>query len=277
MNHFYFLIICLIGSLKGKNAYDSLLEWGLNNSLQIAEILGMRYISENNKTYYAKEDMPDQALIMKIPSSLILNLDKALELLNNKKLNKLYSEYQKTEFKISLSFLPANSEQSFLSYLMYLVTHHKKQYKKTKFYKYFRHLFNTFETNLDNYPIFYNKQQLKLIQGSISYTNILFMREQFKEEYNQLEHLYKQQNLYSDEYINFRVLTLAKSINLRNVSSIIPFADMFVSDPIDYNVNLFFNETTKEVYVYTTKEIKKGDILKIDYMPINQNHLLFYQ
>ena len=263
MNHFYFLIICLIGSLKGKNAYDSLLERGLNNSLQIAEILGMRYISENNKTYYAKEDMPDQALIMKIPSSLILNLDKALELLNNKKLNKLYSEYQKTEFKISLSFLPANSEQSFLSYLMYLVTHHKKQYKKTKFYKYFRHLFNTFETNLDYYPIFYNKQQLKLIQGSISYTNILFMREQFKEEYNQLEHLYKQQNLYSDEYINFRVLTLAKSINLRNVSSIIPFVDMFVSDPIDYNVNLFFNETTKEVYVYTTKEIKKEDILKM--------------
>ena len=87
MNHFFFLIICIIGSLKGKNAYDSLLEWGLNNSLQIAEILGMRYISENNKTYYAKEDMPDQALIMKIPFSLILNLDKALELLNNKKLN----------------------------------------------------------------------------------------------------------------------------------------------------------------------------------------------
>ena len=117
MNHLLFLIICILGSLQGKNTYDYLLEWGLNNSLMISNKLGMRYTNENNKTYYAKEEIPEHTLIMNIPFNIMLNIDNALELLNNKKLNKLYSEYQKTQFEISVDFLPASLDQSFLSYL----------------------------------------------------------------------------------------------------------------------------------------------------------------
>lgn len=264
MNHLFFLIICIIGSLKGKmsyHAYDDLLDWGLNNSLKIAEALEMRFTNENNKTYYAGEDIPEQSAIMVIPSDLILSVDNALELLNNKKLNKIYSEYQKTEFEVKAVFLPAIPEQSFLSYLMFLVTHYKKQYKKTKFYKYFHYLLDTFETNLDSHPIFFNKEQTEILKKSYSFVDTLLMTRQFTEEYNTLEHLNKKDNVYLDEYLRFRVLTLEKSINVENVSSIIPFIDMFETDPVDYNANLYYNKTSKEMYVYATKDIKKGDIL----------------
>ena len=96
----------------------------------ISNKLGMRYTNENNKTYYTKEEILEHTLIMNIPFNIILNINNALELLNNKKLNKLYSEYQKTQFEISVGFLPASLDKSFL---IYLVIHHPKHYKKTKF------------------------------------------------------------------------------------------------------------------------------------------------
>ena len=261
MNHLIFLIICFLNSLIGKNNYDFLLEWGLNNSLMISNKLGMRYVSENNKTYYAKEEIPEDSLIMNIPFEIILNINNALELLNSKKLNKLYSEYKKNEFEISVGFLPASVDQSFLSYLIYLVNHRQKQYKKSKFYQYFQYLINSFETNLDNYPVFYNKNQLRLLQGSLAFMESTLMKELFKEEVDKLEHIHKQKEIDFDEYLRFRTLTITKSLNISNVTSIIPFIDMFANDPIDFNVNFKLNETNNNLYVFTTKKVKRGDIL----------------
>ena len=263
MNHLIFLIICFLNSLIGKNNYDFLLEWGLNNSLMISNKLGMRYVSENNKTYYAKEEIPEDSLIMNIPFEIMLNINNALELLNSKKINKLYSEYKKNEFEISVGFLPASLDQSFLSYLIYLVNHRQKQYKKSKFYQYFQYLINSFETNLDNYPVFYNKNQLRLLQGSLAFMESTLMKELFKEEVYKLEHIHKQKEIDFDEYLRFRTLTITKSLNISNVTSIIPFIDMFANDPIDFNVNFKLNETNNNLYVFTTKKVKRGDILYI--------------
>jgi len=164
MNKQVFLIIVIFNFINSKNNYDYLLEWGKNNSLFISDKIEMKYASENNKTYYAKDDIKENTLIMSIPFKIMLNIDNALELLNNKKLKKLYSEYKKDKFEISVGFLPASLDQSFLSYLIYLVNHKQKHYKKTKFYQYFHYLIDTFETDLDRFPIFYNKNQLDLLK-----------------------------------------------------------------------------------------------------------------
>ena len=263
MNHLIFLIICFLSSLYGKNNYDYLLEWGKNNSLLISNKLGMRYTNENNKTYYALEEIPENTLIMDIPFKIMLNINNALEMLHSKKLNNLYKEYQKDIFEISVGFLPASLDQSFLSYLLYLVNHRQKHYKKNKFYQYFQYLINSFETNLDNFPLFYNKNQYRLLQGSLAFMESTLMRELFKEEVDKLEHIHKQKEIDFDEYLRFRTLTITKSLNISNVTSIIPFIDMFANDPIDYNVNFKLNETNNNLYVFTTKKVKRGDILYI--------------
>ena len=263
MNHLIFLIICFLSSLYGKNNYDYLLEWGKNNSLLISNKLGMRYTNENNKTYYALEEIPENTLIMDIPFKIMLNINNALEMLHSKKLNNLYKEYQKDIFEISVGFLPASLDQSFLSYLLYLVNHRQKHYKKNKFYQYFQYLINSFETNLDNFPLFYNKNQYRLLQGSLAFMESTLMKELFKEEVDKLEHIHKQKEIDFDEYLRFRTLTITKSLNISNVTSIIPFIDMFANDPIDYNVNFKLNETNNNLYVFTTKKVKRGDILYI--------------
>ena len=263
MNHLIFLIICFLSSLYGKNNYDYLLEWGKNNSLLISNKLGMRYTNENNKTYYALEEIPENTLIMDIPFKIMLNINNTLEMLHSKKLNNLYKEYQKDIFEISVGFLPASLDQSFLSYLLYLVNHRQKHYKKNKFYQYFQYLINSFETNLDNFPLFYNKNQYRLLQGSLAFMESTLMKELFKEEVDKLEHIHKQKEIDFDEYLRFRTLTITKSLNISNVTSIIPFIDMFANDPIDYNVNFKLNETNNNLYVFTTKKVKRGDILYI--------------
>ena len=263
MNRILFLIICILNSFNSKNNYDYLLEWGKNNSLFISDILSMKYISENNKSYYAKEDIPENTLIMNIPFKIMLNLKSALDLLNSKKFNKLYTEYKKDEFKISIDFLPFSLDQSFLSYLIYFVNYHQKHYKKNKFYKYFHYFFDTFESNIDSFPVSYNKYQLRLIQGSVALRESTLMKDLFKEEVDKLEHKHNQNSIDFDEYLRYRSLTIAKSLNISNSSCIIPFIDMFVGDPIDFNVDYKLNETNNNLYLYTTKKVRKGDILYI--------------
>jgi len=261
MNKLVFLIIVIFNFINSKNNYDYLLEWGKNNSLFISDKLEMKYSSENNKTYYAKDDIKENTLIMNIPFKIMLNIDNALELLNNKKLKKLYSEYKKDKFEISVGFLPASLDQSFLSYLIYLVNHKQKHYKKTKFYQYFHYLIDTFETDLDRFPIFYNKNQLELLKGSLSLMESTLMKELFKEEVHNLEYKHKQKSIDLDEYLRFRTLTITKSLNISNITSIIPFFDMFEDDPIDFNVNFKLNETNNNIYIFTTRKVKRGDIL----------------
>jgi len=261
MNKQVFLIIVIFNFINSKNNYDYLLEWGKNNSLFISDKIEMKYASENNKTYYAKDDIKENTLIMSIPFKIMLNIDNALELLNNKKLKKLYSEYKKDKFEISVGFLPASLDQSFLSYLIYLVNHKQKHYKKTKFYQYFHYLIDTFETDLDRFPIFYNKNQLDLLKGSLSLMESTLMKELFKEEVHNLEYKHNQKSIDFDEYLRFRTLTITKSLNISNITSIIPFFDMFEDDPIDFNVNFKLNETNNNIYIFTTRKIKRGDIL----------------
>ena len=261
MKHLFFLIIGIFALLNSKTTYDYLLEWGLNNSLIISDKLGMRYINQNNKTYYAKDEIPEHTIIMDIPFEIMLNIDNALDLLNSKKLNKLNAEYKKAQFDVSVGFLPASQDQSFLSYLIYLVNHRQKHYKQSNFYQYFKYLLDTFETNLDSFPIFYNNNQLKLIKGSLAFMEILLMKELFNEEVQKLENTYKQKNINLDEYIRFRTLTITKSLNISNVTSIVPFIDMFATDPIDYNVNFRLNDSNNHLVVFTTKKVRRGDIL----------------
>ena len=184
---YHFIFIISISSFLSKTPYDDLLSWGKNNSLFISDKLGMRYINENNKSYYALDDIPENTLIMNIPYELMLNSAGALKLLENKKLEKIYAEYKKLKFGIEVGFLPASLEQSFLAYLLYYVTSKPKYYKKTKFYNYFHYLIDTFETDMDSFPVFFSPSQFRLLQGSLASLETTLLKELYNEEATKLK------------------------------------------------------------------------------------------
>ena len=263
-NFFYFFLLTkLLLFSNSKTPYDYLLDWGKNNSLFISDKLGMRYINENNNSYYALDDIPENTLIMNIPYDLMLNREKAFKLLENKKLEKTYEEYKKLKFSVDIGFLPASLEQSFLAYILTYVTTRPKYYKKSKFYSYFHYLIDTFETDLDSFPLFYSQSQLRLLTGSLALIETTLLKELYNEEISKLKQVNENKRIDIDEFMRYRTLSTIKTLNISNQTSIVPFIDMFENDPIDYNVNFKLNETTNDLFLFTTHPIHRGSTLYI--------------
>ena len=252
-----------------KNDYDILLEWGKNNSLVISDKIEMKYISENNKTYYAKEKIFKDEVILIIPDAITLNIKNALRLYG-KKGKKLYKEFRSYFDEFKNDFM---SDQVFLAYLMYKVNKNDKL-KSNNFYKYYQYLFKTFESNLDSFPIFYTREQLYFIQFTSLMHSIDFIKDIYKVEIDIFESKLKKE-IIKDDYYVFRTYSSSKSFNISGHSVIVPFVDMFNKHPTKYNLKV---ESTENITrVIATKDILPSEKLyiKYDYLT-NQNALTLF-
>ena len=275
----FLLTLIIVGtlinnSLSKSNDYERLLEWGKNHSVFISDKLAMNYTSENIKNFYAKEEISKNETLIIIPKELILNIETALNLLG-KKSSKLYEKYKNENFEFTNQFIQYRIQQSFLAYLMYAANKHKSG--KNKFYSFFKYFFNTLETNLDNFPIFYNSEQFNLLTSSLLGNEIFQTRALFEEEYSILNQKVLSKGLDYDEYMRFRTYTLSKGHNITGICTIIPFVDILDVHPTKYNLKLKFDLDDYGAKVVATKKIKTNRrlMVKIDSMQ-NSNMLIFY-
>ena len=265
--------VILISHINSKTTkdYDLLLEWGKNHSVFISDKIGINYTSENLKNFYVKEDIDKNETIMIIPKELILNIKSALNLYGQKT-KKLYEKYKKEKFEYVNSFLPYRIQQSFLSYLMYQGNKHDN-----KFHKYFQYFMNTFESNLDSFPIFYNSEQFNLLTMSQFGNEIFQTKTLMEEEYNILDQKVLSKGLDYDDYLKYRTYTLSKGKNITGLCSLIPFVDILDIHPTKYNLKLDFNLSDYGVKVISTKKIKMKRRLRLKIDPMqNSNSLVFY-
>ena len=251
--------------------YDLLLEWGKNHSVFISDKIGINYTSENVKNYYVREEIEKNETIMEIPTELILNLKTALDLYGPKT-KKLYDKYRKEKFEYVNDYLPYRIQQSFLAYMMYQGNKHNN-----KFHKFFQYFMNTFETNLDGFPIFYNNEQFNLLTMSQFGNEIFQTKTLFEEEYSILDQKVLSKGLDYDEYLKYRTYTLSKGRNMTGLCTLVPFVDILDIHPTKYNLKLDFNLDDYGVRVISTKKIKakRRLRLKVDSMQ-NSNSLIFY-
>ena len=249
-----------------KNDYDALLEWGKNNSLVISDKIEMKYISENNKAYYAKEKIFKNEVILIIPDAITLNIKNALRLYG-KKGKRLYKEFRAYFNESKNDFM---SDQVFLAYLMYKVNKNDKL-KSNNFYKYYQYLFNTYESNLDSFPIFYNREQLYFIQFTSLMHSIDFIKDIYKAEIDIFENKLNKE-IIKDDYYVFRTYSSSKSFNISGHSVIIPFVDMFNKHPTKFNLKV---EATENITrVIATKDILPSEKLYIKYDYLTNHNAL---
>ena len=257
---------------KSTKDYDLLLEWGLNHSVFISDKIGINYTSENVKNFYVKADIDKNETIMIIPPELVLNIKSALNLYGPKT-KKLYDKYKKEKFEYVNDFLKYRIQQSFLAYL--LLTGEK--HTNNKFHKYFQYFTNTFESNLDNFPVFYNNEQFNLLTMSQFGNEVYQAKMIYEEEYSILDQKVLTKGLDYDEYLKYRTLTLSKGTNITGLCSLIPFVDILDIHPTKYNLKLSFNMSDYGVRVYSTKKIKmkRRLRLKVD-AGQNSGSLIYY-
>ena len=264
------ILFILISLTFQKNDYELLLEWGKKNSLEISHKLQMIYISENNKTFYTKEKIVKNEILLKIPKSITLNIENALNLYG-KKAKKLYGEFISKCLEYKINFM---CEQPFLSYMMYRVNKSNKT-RNNNFYKYYQYLFNTYESNLDSYPIFYSFEQLYLIQYTSLAYSIDYLKKVYAGEMEIFENDLKLKKINKDDYYVFRTFVSSKSYNNSGHAYIIPFIDMFNKHPTKYNLKVEAdNEITS---VIATRDISPSETLLIncEYLT-NQNALTLF-
>ena len=211
---------------------------------------------------------------MIIPTDLVLNIETALKHFGPKT-KKLYEKYQNQNFEYVNDFLKYRIQQSFLAYLMYAGNRHKTE--KNKFYQYFKYYFNTLETNLDSFPIFYNNEQFGLLTSSLFGNEIFQTRALLDEEYSILDQKVLTKSLDYDDYLRYRTYTLSKGNNITGLCTIIPFVDILDIHPTKYNLKLQFDLDDYGVKVIATKKIKTNRKLMVKITSMqNSNSLIFY-
>jgi hypothetical protein len=260
-----FLFVLLQYSLlaefqNNQNNYDLLYEWGRNNSIYISYKIAMNYTNENIKNYYVNENIDSGETIISIPKNILLNLNSALKL-SNKKIQKQYENYKKENLNSDHNIYEVREDRKEYSFLAFLMTiANEKKSKKNKFYQFYKYLFNTYETNLEAFPIFYNSQQIKFLLFSLYGKGVMQTKTMIEEEFSVLQRNYKA-DLDLEEYMKYRLFTINKVFNVVGVNYLIPFIDIFEKNPKNYNLKLNYSSNDGTINLIATKDIKINDKL----------------
>ena len=152
---------------NNNNNNDKYLEWGLKNNLSLSSYIEVSYEDKNRIKFIAKEDIPKKVELLSIPNSLIFSTSKALDLLNSKNLKKQFKEF----YKLNLTYQPNpfdfRKEESFLSYLLYIMQHKSKKYKKTKFYEKYKLFFDSIEKYSIKSALYYEQSHIEYLGGTL--------------------------------------------------------------------------------------------------------------
>ena len=261
---FCFLILLILYNYiqSEKTKYDYLIEWGKNNSVYISNKIEINYTNENTKNFYVTDMIKPEEIIISIPQKLLLNIDSALKL-SSSKIKKQYETYKKQKFKDILNnrseLYNQRIENSFLAYMMTIANKNKS--KKNKLYQFYKYFFDTCETNMDNSPLYFSTDQIRIFLFSLLANEIIQTRAAFEEEYMTLINQVKTQQFDIDDYIKYRLFTYNKFVNISKASSIVPFVDIIDTDPLYFNLEVNYNNENQTINIKAVQEINKGDKL----------------
>ena len=256
--------------------YQKLLKWGINNSLNICK--DVKFSKKNR--FIAQKFVTIDDIVMDIPPNVMLNVKKALEMLNFSKLKKAYQTYIK-EDKISQAKKEAiedeaHIEQSFLAYILYLAEHKKKKFEKTEFYNFYKYLLSyMFDDNLDNLPFSYSSEQMRLFGNTTFGTVFESLNRYFNDEAAIFEKKIYQKPIVFEDYLKYRVFSVKKFYNVSNSVNLVPFIDLIKQSHNEPNV--IYYEENGHIKLRAILNVFPGEELILKPQNIsNQHRLIFF-
>jgi hypothetical protein len=261
---------------KLKPFNETLLKWAKKNNIEFSDKIILNFSSINYKTFYAKEDIPENETILKVPFDIILTA-KVFEEYSPEFLINIYSDLKNyTSFSNRIFRTPTVKEQTFMCLnLIYAFTHKKK----SKLYKLYKPYFQTFENNFDYFPLLYGGGEINLLNTTNFGAKIYGAKKSIYEEIKYIQKNYSYESLINDDYIKYRIITVSKSYNLKGGSGIVPFADFF---PLELNTEINnviwnFDNETNIFYIKSIRNISKGETLKMKcFIAPNSRYLMYY-
>ena len=262
----FFLLILIhillntsISCIEPPKESDTFLNWGLKNNLNISSFIELSSTSEKSKIrFIAKEDIPRKQELLTIPNSLMFNVSKLLNLLNSKTINKQYKDFSKLNLTNEPNY-DFRKEESFISYIFYLIEHKPKKYKKTKFYEIYQSYLNILKTYSFKSPIFYDQDQVEYLAGTHLSNEYDVMKRVYQKEIDIFSNdTYYKKELDFDEYAHNRLIIYNKGLNISNTWCLIPFLNFFEYEYSSNNAK-YVIEKNGDLKIISRKKIKKGD------------------
>ena len=262
----FFLLILIhillntsISCIEPPKESDTFLNWGLKNNLNISSFIELSSTSEKSKIrFIAKEDIPRKQELLTIPNSLMFNVSKLLNLLNSKTINKQYKDFSKLNLTNEPNY-DFRKEESFISYIFYLIEHKPKKYKKTKFYEIYQNYLNILKTYSFKSPIFYDQDQVEYLAGTHLSNEYDVMKRVYQKEIDIFSNdTYYKKELDFDEYAHNRLIIYNKGLNISNTWCLIPFLNFFEYEYSSNNAK-YVIEKNGDLKIISRKKIKKGD------------------
>ena len=277
---------------KEKLKYDdisSIYQWAQKNGIYINNNLQLYKNSENDldhNFYYFKTNktIKNNSLLLSVPSSIMISQE-SLEKMHKKGKNKKLANLWNKVININKYLNYSSSKQLFYISVMLSDATFKQ---KGKFYKKYEEYLNMYDyINLDDYPIFFKANEVVYLNSSNFGKEIINNYKAINNEYDLINHeLEMDSTVIVEEFIKYRILSIANSIYYKNKSYIVPFIDCFQKKVNlthkEYNAYVRLNISNQSnhgfnINIYTNRTIKKNKEISILWKLVsNIENYLYY-
>lgn len=271
-----FLILVKLSLQLNKKETQKLFEWGKSKNVKFHPSVSLQSSDKEHPFPYftTNTTLSRDDLIIQIPYSVILTVDNIIKYSKSNKIRTIYNALQNN----TNEYIKINSTKEMILISLVMQQYKHLLNKNSTLYKRFKNYFHIYKDHsLDNFPVFYSKEELAFLTQSSFASQIQSAKESLDTEVKIMENDIQTTHFFPDEFIKYRVMTLAHSLLINRTLMYIPFIECFPKSNSNPNVKWLYNEITNTLEIIAIKQIEKGEILKLHYRKIpNAMNLLYY-
>ena len=270
----------------------SLYKWAKKNNIYISNKITLNKNTDSSHNFYyftANSSIPNDTVLLKIPYDIMISqssLEKHFQEKRSKKFAYLWDKIIESKNPYISYF---STKQLFY---MAIIIEDAINKKKGSLYQKYKPYFEMYEyINLDNYPVFYDDDEIYYLAPSSFGSELTQAKQSLKEEYYLINNDLQISTSMQDTFLKIRVLALANSINFNNTklndrndfneSVIVPFIDCFKKVVTSVNVSVEFNmlkDKNDNYYleIRTIRDILKNEEIYLKWRRLPNNECLIY-
>ena len=270
----------------------SLYKWAKKNNIYINEKLTLNKNNDSSHNFYyftTNSSIPNNTVLLTVPYDIMFSQNSLV---------KHFQEKRSKKFSYLWDKIIENKNQ-YISYFstkqlfyMTIIMEDAINKKKGSLYQKYKPYFDMYEyINLDNFPIFYDDDEIYYLTPSSFGEELSEAKESLKEEYYIINNDLKISSSIQDTFLKYRVLALANSISFNNTklneknnfneTVIVPFIDCFKKAVITANVSAEYSmkkDKNDNYYleIRTNRDILKNEEIYLQWRKLPNNECLIY-
>ena len=270
----------------------SILLWAKKNNIYINEKLKLNKNEDSSHNFFyftSNSSIPKGTTLLKVPYNILISQNTLYNQFfesKNKKWCNIWDKIIKSENPHIIHF----SIKQYL-YISLILENAMNKRKGIIYKKYEPYLSMYEDINLDNFPVFYDEDEIEYLSlsnfGSQLRRDIKYLKEEYYVAKNEL----KITTSILETYLKYRVLSFANSIGFNNhnkskgynESVVVPFIDCFkkiIPDGTSSMTKYLMKKDDKNKYFFeiiSTKDIKNNQEISLEWKKLsNQDSLLYY-